>query len=165
VLAACKIPVGGAPTDHLRLGGIAAPIDLATGRLGPAIRKAPESFVAPCDRHPDTGAVIEGFQLPHWEGVKCLAVCAHQALDQIVCVGWDVAILESGPVLIEGNDNPGHTSSQWPAGVPLGETPVVPAMLARLRASFADSRPTAPRPQRLTGQVRPCARAGFGEIA
>jgi hypothetical protein len=137
VLAVCKIPVGSAPTDHMRLGGVAAPIDLGTGRLGPAIGKSESAFVEPCERHPDTGVVIEGFQLPHWDGVMRLAVSAHEALERIVCIGWDIAILEDGPVIVEGNDNPGHTSSQLPTGIALGETPVVPTMLAHLRAAFA----------------------------
>jgi hypothetical protein len=136
VLAVCKIPVGSAPTDHMRLGGLAAPVDLATGRLGPAIGKSETAIVQPCERHPDTGAVLEGFELPHWEGVMRLAVRVHEALERIVCVGWDIAILEDGPVVIEGNDNPGHTSSQLPTGIALGETPVIPTMLSRLRASF-----------------------------
>lgn len=137
LLAVCKIPTGKAPTDHMKFGGVAAPIDLATGRLGPAIRKDKKRLIARCEHHPDTGAVIEGFQLPHWERVQRLAVSVHEALERIVCVGWDVAVLESGPIIIEGNDNPGHSSSQVPSGVPLGETPVVPTMLAHLRASFA----------------------------
>ena len=144
VLASAKIPVGGAPTDHMRLGGVAAPIDLETGRLGPAIRKAAETFITPCERHPDTGTVIEGFQLPHWDSAMRLALSAHEALDKIVCVGWDVAILEDGPVLIEGNDNPGHTSSQWPTGIPLGETAIAPTILARLQETLGGSRSPPP---------------------
>lgn len=136
VLAVCKIPTGAAPTDHMRLGGIAAPVDLATGRLGPAVGKAKKTFIAPCERHPDTGATIEGFQLPLWDEVMRLAVRVHEALARLVCVGWDVAILESGPVIIEGNDNPGHTSSQTPTGVAMAETAVVPTVAAHLRAAL-----------------------------
>jgi hypothetical protein len=139
IMAASKIPTGTAATDHMRLGGVAAPIDLDTGRLGPGIRKSTETFIAPCARHPDTGALIEGFQIPLWDSAKQLAVRAHEALDRIVCVGWDVAILEDGPVIIEGNDNPGHTSSQWPTGVALGETEVVPTVLAHLERAFENA--------------------------
>lgn len=140
LLAICKIPTGSAPTDHMRLGGVAAPVDLATGRLACAVGKADENFHAPCARHPDTGVAIEGFQLPHWQSVQQLAVRAHEALDGMLCIGWDIAILENGPIIIEGNDNPGHTSTQIPTGMALGETAVVPALLARLRLSFANRR-------------------------
>jgi len=136
VLAVCKIPTGAAPTDHMRLGGMAAPVDLATGRLGRAIGKSKKTLVAPYERHPDTGVTIDGFQLPLWGEVMRVAVRAHEALARLVCVGWDVAILESGPVIIEGNDNPGHTSSQLPTGVAMAETAVVPTLAAHLRAAF-----------------------------
>ena len=137
VLAVCKIPTGTAATDHMKYGGLAAPVDLQTGRLGPAIRKDEIRFLAPCELHPDTGARIEGFQLPDWERVKRLAVRAHEALDAIVCIGWDVAILEDGPIIVEGNDNPGSASTQMPTGVALGETPVVSALAAHFRRAFA----------------------------
>jgi len=146
LFAVCKIPTGAAATDHMRFGGVAAPVDVATGRLGPAIRKAEGSIPTSCPRHPDTGATIEGFQLPHWESAKQLVVRAHEALDRLACVGWDVAILETGPIIIEGNDNPGGVSSQMPTGVPLGETPIAPALLASLRATFASPPSTAPHP-------------------
>lgn len=139
ITAVAKLPGGDAPTDHMGRGGVAAPVDLATGRLGQAVGKG-KPFLAPVDVHPRTGAAIAGFQLPLWEEAKALAVRAHEALDRLVCVGWDVAILEDGPVIIEGNDNPGHTSSQSPTGVPLGETEVVPTLAARLRAVFDDRR-------------------------
>ncbi|HEU4630925.1 MAG TPA: sugar-transfer associated ATP-grasp domain-containing protein [Gemmatimonadaceae bacterium] len=155
VLAVAKIPVGNAPTDHMKYGGLAAPVELATGRLQRAIAKSKTAYVAPCERHPDSGAVLEGFQLPHWERVLQLAVRAHELLPRIVCVGWDVAILESGPIIIEGNDNPGHTSSQLPTGVALGETPVVPTLLARIRESFAAAGPISPRDARPAQPVRP----------
>jgi len=137
VFAVCKIPTGAAATDHMAFGGVAAPVDLATGRLGRGVRKDEGKFITPCERHPDTGAVIAGFQLPDWERAKQLVLRAHEALDRIACVGWDVALLDDGPVIVEGNDNPGSASSQMPTGVALAETPIVPALVAHLRAAFA----------------------------
>ena len=133
VLGVAKIPAGDAAADHMRLGGLAAPIDLATGRLGAAVRKDKQTFIATVERHPDTGAEIPGFQLPLWEEAKALAVRAHAALDRILCVGWDVALLADGPVIVEGNGSPGGKSSQLPTGVGMGETPIVRALLAGIR--------------------------------
>lgn len=143
VLAVAKIPTGTSPTDHLRLGGVAAQVDLATGRLGTGIRKNQSLVIEPCTHHPDTGVAISGFTLPLWKNVLDLAVRAHEALPAILCVGWDVAILRDGPLIIEGNDNPGHSSSQLPTGIGLGETPVLSALRECLRRSFA--RPYASR--------------------
>jgi glutathione synthase/RimK-type ligase-like ATP-grasp enzyme len=56
--------------------------------------------------HPDTGEQIKGRVLPFWEEAKRLAAEAHRAFADRVVVGWDIAILEDGPILIEGNGNP-----------------------------------------------------------
>jgi glutathione synthase/RimK-type ligase-like ATP-grasp enzyme len=56
--------------------------------------------------HPDTGAQIEGRKLPLWEEVKELALTAHRLFDDRVVIGWDIAMLDGGPILIEGNGNP-----------------------------------------------------------
>lgn len=151
VLAVAKLPTGDAPTDHLRLGGIAAPIDLPTGRLGRGVRKHTALVIESCTHHPDTGTQIEGYHLPMWDEVLQLAVRAHEALPAVLCVGWDVAILDRGPIIIEGNDNPGHSSSQLPTGVALGETEVLSTLLARLRRSFGQ--PAVALPARRIGAV------------
>ena len=56
-------------------------------------------------KHPVTGFVFEGYQLPYWKEVKELVTNAHLLLPEITTIGWDVAITPDGPVLVEGNDN------------------------------------------------------------
>lgn len=136
VLAVAKIPTGAAATDHMRLGGMAASVDLATGRLGRPVRKDERTVVAYGDRHPDTGVQIEGFQLPCWEEAKRLALRTHELLGGITTVGWDVAITDDGPIIVEGN-NPGPTSAQMPTNQPLGETAVAKAIHGRLRLALS----------------------------
>jgi glutathione synthase/RimK-type ligase-like ATP-grasp enzyme len=58
------------------------------------------------DTHPDTGAKIVGRKLPLWEETKALAVQAHRAFADRVLVGWDIAIANEGPVVVEGNSSP-----------------------------------------------------------
>ncbi len=41
--------------------------------------------------------------MPYWEEVKSLALRAATAFPWVHGVGWDIAISEQGPVLIEGN--------------------------------------------------------------
>lgn len=53
--------------------------------------------------HPATGATIVGVQLPYWPEVLALVTKAHESIDNLHTVGWDVAILESGPVIVEAN--------------------------------------------------------------
>jgi hypothetical protein len=99
-----RMPVGDAIADNIAQGGLAAPIDSATGVIcGAAVRKDKRFGVSRCARHPTTGVVFDGFQLPFWPEVLKLAQRAHEAFPSIRFIGWDIAILDQGPVLLEGD--------------------------------------------------------------
>lgn len=53
--------------------------------------------------HPDTGFIAKGFKVPYWKEVLELTARAAAVVPQVGYIGWDVAISENGPVLIEGN--------------------------------------------------------------
>jgi hypothetical protein len=88
--------------DNLAAGNLAAPIDLETGRIfGPAVYSditKENTFI-----HPVTKERIEGFQIPFWKESLQLAKEAALFRTQNRSIGWDIAITESGPDLIEGN--------------------------------------------------------------
>lgn len=88
--------------DNLAAGNIAAPLDEATGIItGPGVYSdITKKDVAV---HPITGTDIIGFRIPFWQETKALAIEAAQAFPQNRSVGWDIAITETGPDLIEGN--------------------------------------------------------------
>lgn len=94
---------------NYHLGGIMAPIDVHTGKLlGPAIDESGETY----QTHPISGAVISEVTIPSWQ--ETLALCRQAAAknpDVRFC-GWDVGMTERGPVLIEGNHDPG-TYAMW----------------------------------------------------
>ena len=54
-------------------------------------------------KHPDTGFVAKGFQVPFWKEILELTANAAAVIPQVGYIGWDVAITSDGPVLIEGN--------------------------------------------------------------
>ena len=58
-----------------------------------------------CQIHPITGVKIVGFQIPFWK--ETLELVREAALLQTGnrSVGWDIAITDIGPELIEGNHN------------------------------------------------------------
>jgi len=89
--------------DNFHAGGIAAPVDLATGKLGPASDIGSGPKFQWHDKHPVTGAAIAERVLPFWPETMALAIRAHAAFAEWTVIGWDIGILDEGPRLIEGN--------------------------------------------------------------
>jgi hypothetical protein len=111
--------------DNFHAGGILAKVDIRTGVLGRATDGA--LALGPgtgwCERHPETGGTILGRRLPLWPQVLDLARRAHAtAFRDHVVIGWDVAICDDGPRLIEGNKGPDLDLVQRSHGEPLGNT-------------------------------------------
>jgi hypothetical protein len=96
------------PTDNWSGGGISAPVDLATGRLGEG-RMHPLKGKRSTQRfthHPDTGTLIEGAVLPGWEGVKDVVLRAAASVPFNRMAGWDILVDSEGvPVILEANGN------------------------------------------------------------
>ena len=92
--------------DNLHAGGIGALIGLGSGTLSKASDLGADARLGWFSTHPTTGARIEGRVVPNWEQVKAAAVDAHRQFSDRVVIGWDIAILDDGPVFIEGNGNP-----------------------------------------------------------
>ena len=47
--------------------------------------------------------MFAGYRLPYWNEVRELVKNVHAKLPDIKSIGWDVAITENGPILVEGN--------------------------------------------------------------
>jgi hypothetical protein len=67
-------------------------------------------------KHPVTKIEFHGYQLPHWEKLKEIAINAQKAFCHLKSIGWDIAITDEGPVIIEGNQNWGTTGLQTANG-------------------------------------------------
>lgn len=55
------------------------------------------------EQHPDTNLVFDGWKIPFYEDAVELIKKAHRLFPLLQTIGWDVAITEDGPVLVEGN--------------------------------------------------------------
>lgn len=58
--------------------------------------------------HPVTKTKIEGFKIPYYKEAIELAIKASKVIPQLGYVGFDIAISENGPVIVEGNELPGY---------------------------------------------------------
>jgi hypothetical protein len=92
---------GGNIVDNAATGGLFALVDRGTGRLAGPGRWQGREVV----KHPDTGIVLQGLQLPFFAEAVDLAIRIHEDLPMIHSVGWDLAITPDGPVIVEGNSN------------------------------------------------------------
>lgn len=113
--AVFKMGTGGHFVDNSSNGGIFAPIDLENETIADvALSESGEVF----KKHPDTGIDLVGYKLPYVKEALELCYSAALEIEQIKFAGWDVAITESGPIIVEGNDYPGYDFWQLPAHTP-----------------------------------------------
>lgn len=98
--------------DNVDCGGMAARIDLESGKLlTVGADKQGNTFT----KHPMTGTPIVGFTIPYWEEAKAMCLEAAKKVPQMRFVAWDVAITPDGPTFIEGNSFPSHAIPQFAA--------------------------------------------------
>ena len=103
--------------DNVDCGGMAARIDLDTGKLlTVGADKQGNTFI----KHPMTNTSIIGFQIPFWKEAKDMCLEAAQLIPEMRYVAWDVAITPDGPTFIEGNSFPSHAIPQFAAHYPDG---------------------------------------------
>ena len=53
--------------------------------------------------HPETGADLEGLRIPQWGCITALAKKAAAVFSPVGTIGWDIALRETGPCIMEGN--------------------------------------------------------------
>lgn len=103
--------------DNVDCGGMAARVDLETGRL---LTVGADKQGNRYEAHPMTGTPIVGFEIPYFEEAKRMCLEAMRVVPQVRFVAWDVAITPDGPRFIEGNSFPSHAVPQFAAHYPDG---------------------------------------------
>ncbi len=86
---------------NLHKGAVGAGVDISIGRTSFAICNG-KDVVA----HPDTGKLIVGLYVPHWQEVLRVSRVAAEAVP-LEYLGVDMTITTGGPVLLEINVRPG----------------------------------------------------------
>ena len=101
--ATLRMGSGGSNVDNFTTGGMVASIDLDTGiTLTDGVDISGRTY----PKHPDTGTVIKGFKIPFFKESLELIKAGGSHIHGYI--GWDIAITEKGPVLIEANIDPGN---------------------------------------------------------
>ncbi len=115
IYAVCKMGNEGKFVDNIENSGIFCPIELDTGKLNGVARS---SKLINYTKHPYTEVELVGYQLPYIKEALELVKKAALEIQEIKYIGWDVAITENGPCIIEGNDYPGYDFWQLPEHTP-----------------------------------------------
>lgn len=116
----------GGYVDNFARGGMYTMVDENGVALYPALDKAADVYRT----HPVTGIDIVGFAVPDYAAVRALIDDVARRVPDCPYVGWDVAITDNGPVLIEGNHDSGVFQPKPSAtGVRTGLLPVYRAAM------------------------------------
>lgn len=110
--AGLRMGRGESVLDNLHAGGLIAGIDMKTGIVDTAGVDYENNVY---EKHPDTGQMIRGFEIPFFDQILEMIKKAGKEAEGYF--GWDVAITESRPILIEANTSPGAGILQIPYAV------------------------------------------------
>lgn len=103
--------------DNVDSGGITANIDVETGILSSAIKRDLNNGIVRMDSHPDTNKQIKGLKIENWEEIKKEVIDLSKKYYFVPYIGWDIALMDQGFYLIEGNTDSGILISQLEKGL------------------------------------------------
>jgi hypothetical protein len=107
-----KIPSGENVADNFwRPGNLLATLDLETARVVRVVRGTGLGLEE-VTHHPDTGAALIGAEVPNWREIVSLALDAASTLSEVPLIGWDMAAVESGALIVEPNFTPDFFMTQ-----------------------------------------------------
>lgn len=94
-------------TDNIGGGGTGwIAYNLETAEIGNGYSNQGRRIQALLTHHPVTGRKMAGTRFPFAGEVRSLAIRAHAILGNVLVVGWDIAVTEKGPVILEMNAPP-----------------------------------------------------------
>lgn len=99
----------GAKVDNISSGGMYAPVN-ENGIITHAAFCDKEGICH--DIHPTSGTKLVGFEIPYFAEAVELVKKAATVIPDMRYIGWDVAITENGPILVEGNNFPSYDMVQ-----------------------------------------------------
>ncbi len=100
-----KIGRAGKCVDNAGGGGnVDVCVDVETGEIKYAIQFDGWHKVKEIECHPDSGTQLNGVYIDNWQLIKEEVIKFQQAFPYCKASGWDIAITDEGPVVIEVND-------------------------------------------------------------
>lgn len=108
IYAVWKMPAPAAMSDNFwQDGSLLADLDLDDGTVKTCLRgTGPGAEML--TEHPVSGELLVGTALPFWSETLKIAVDAHAVFPEFGVCGFDIAVTDEGPKVLECNDNPAH---------------------------------------------------------
>jgi hypothetical protein len=107
-----KIPADQNIADNFwRSGNLLATLDLESGRVVRVVRGSGLALEE-VTHHPDTGAALIGIEVPNWREIISLALDAASTLNEVRLIGWDMAAVANGALIVEPNFTPDFIMTQ-----------------------------------------------------
>ena len=111
-----KVIGGGNIADNFwRRGNMLAAIDSDSGTVL-RVASGLGHEAATHESHPDSGMPLPGLVLPDWQAARATCLSAATALAGLRLIGWDIALTEHGPVIVEANTLPAFNLHQIATG-------------------------------------------------
>ena len=85
-------------------GNVDVCVDTETGEIKYAIQYDGWRNIKDIEKHPDSGTQLNGVVIENWQLIKEEVKKYQQAFPYCKAAGWDIAITDDGPVVIEVND-------------------------------------------------------------
>jgi len=100
-----RLGAGGSIVDNGSSGGLFVGIEQESGALKRTAYRDMKFGGGEFGVHPDTGFRFEDFEIPYFKEACELAEKAARYIPNGF-IGWDIALTENGPTIIEGNEDP-----------------------------------------------------------
>ena len=117
--AAWKVIGGGNIADNFwRPGNMLAAVEAASGtvtRVASGLGRAHRTH----EVYPYSGVRLLGLVLPDWQEARAMWLSAATALAGLRLIGWDIALTDRGPVIVEANTLPAFNLHQIATGTGL----------------------------------------------
>lgn len=85
-------------------GNIDACVDMTDGEIKYVTEFNGWRKVNAITHHPDSGTLLEGVKIEHWDDIVAQVLHFQECFPYCKAAGWDIAITDDGPVVIEVND-------------------------------------------------------------
>lgn len=85
-------------------GNVDACVNIETGEINYAIQYDGWRHIKEIDKHPDSNQQLNRVIIDNWQVIKEEVLKFQQAFPYCKAAGWDIAITDNGPVVIEVND-------------------------------------------------------------